>query len=117
MLAECAERRIDCVYVNVDVSATRSVAALQARQALFVDVRVTFGGEVAEVSRGLHAVDDGMRARPAVETDVAALTAIASASHRDTRFYADSHFASGDCDRLHETGSSAAATDTPTRCS
>jgi dTDP-4-amino-4,6-dideoxy-D-galactose acyltransferase len=103
VLAECAERQIDCVYINVDVSDTKSVAALQAGHALFVDARVTLGGDVAAVSVGMRGSDDGMQARPAVEADMAALTAIASTSHRETRFYADSHFAVTACDRLYET--------------
>jgi dTDP-4-amino-4,6-dideoxy-D-galactose acyltransferase len=40
--------------------------------------------------------------RPATLTDIPALKRIASSSHRETRFYADRHFAVEQCNRLYE---------------
>jgi dTDP-4-amino-4,6-dideoxy-D-galactose acyltransferase len=100
--AECVAESIDCVYVLADVADTESIRALQENRAYMADARVTFGAEVAaaigvERSSGIsHAV------RPAVDSDIPALVSIAAVSHRDTRFYADRHFATARCDSLYQ---------------
>ena len=95
--AECAARGIDCAYILVDVVDTESIASLQETGAYFADARVTFGKfQNAAPAAG------AARVRPAAEADIPALKRIASASHRDTRFYADGHFDRARCDRLYE---------------
>jgi dTDP-4-amino-4,6-dideoxy-D-galactose acyltransferase len=116
LLIECAAMSVDCAYVLVDVADTDSSAALQRAGAYFADVRVTFGtsleGAAPSVRGAARRADDGRGRRSgegkacavrlATENDVAALTRIASSSHRDTRFYADPHFDVSRCDRLYE---------------
>jgi dTDP-4-amino-4,6-dideoxy-D-galactose acyltransferase len=88
--------------VLADVADTESISALQQSRAYMADARVTFGADVGtgigfqSFSGGAHAV------RPAIDSDIPALASIAAVSHRDTRFYADRHFAAERCDRLYQ---------------
>jgi dTDP-4-amino-4,6-dideoxy-D-galactose acyltransferase len=100
LAAECEARGIDGVYILVDASDTESTANVQQTGAFLADVRVTFGTEVEAASTPL--ADGGHeQIRAATPADVAALAQIAGVSHRDTRFYADTHFDSARCDRLY----------------
>lgn len=102
ILAECKADGIDCVYVLADVADTESIRALQENRAYMADARVTFGAEVG-TGIGLEAASGGANVvRPATDTDIPALASIAAVSHRDTRFYADRHFAVERCDRLYK---------------
>jgi len=102
ILTECRAGGIDCVYVLADVADGESVNALQQNRAYMADARVTFGADMGKgiglppASGGAHVV------RPAIDSDIPALAGIASVSHRDTRFYADRHFAVDRCDRLYQ---------------
>lgn len=97
--AECAADSIDCVYVLADVADTESICALQENRAYMADARVTFaadmGVEIRFDAAPRHIV------RPAIDSDIPALASIAAVGHRDTRFYADRHFATERCDRLY----------------
>ena len=102
ILAECRAEGIDCVYVLADVADTESIRALQENRAYMADARVTFGAD-ASTGIGFEAASGGGHAvRPAVDSDVPALASIAAVSHRDTRFYADGHFAAERCDHLYQ---------------
>jgi dTDP-4-amino-4,6-dideoxy-D-galactose acyltransferase len=97
---ECAESGIDCVYILVDVADTESIAAVQGKGAYLADVRVTFTREIGAPESQIPNPES--RVRPATLTDIPALKRIASCSHRETRFYADRHFAVEQCNRLYE---------------
>lgn len=67
-----------------------------------VDVRVTLACALTEHHRATR--ESGQdNIRPARDADIAALRAIARVSHRDSRFYFDSHFLEPDCNALYET--------------
>jgi TDP-D-fucosamine acetyltransferase len=102
LVIECEARDIECVYVLVDASDTDSIINLQQIHARLTDVRVTFGAAVHQPAESPTLDRSGVRVRPAADSDIAALTRIASVSHRDTRFYADRHFSPERCDRLYE---------------
>jgi dTDP-4-amino-4,6-dideoxy-D-galactose acyltransferase len=103
LAVECEARDIECVYVLVDASDTESIISLQQLQAHLTDIRVSFEAAVPRDVETAAFDRSGVLVRPAVSSDIAALTRIASVSHRDTRFYADRHFAPERCDRLYET--------------
>jgi dTDP-4-amino-4,6-dideoxy-D-galactose acyltransferase len=96
--AYCAAERIDCVYFLADAADAAASAAAQAGGFRFVDVRVT----LERSTKGLAKMEARDVRRFRLE-DGPALRAIAAVSHRDSRFYADSHFPSAACDRLYET--------------
>jgi hypothetical protein len=87
MLEWCGSRRVDCLYFlcPIDDPATQRLLAEHAFQS--VGIRVTLsrsaGADSGRVSGQL---------RPATSEDIPRLRAIASVSHRDTRFHADGHF-------------------------
>jgi dTDP-4-amino-4,6-dideoxy-D-galactose acyltransferase len=102
LAAECAERRIECVYILIDPSDTESIVSLNRGQAFFADVRLTFGMPIAASPPASSRCQD-TRVRPAKPSDVPMLRTLATASHRHTRFQADPHFPAGSGDRLYET--------------
>jgi dTDP-4-amino-4,6-dideoxy-D-galactose acyltransferase len=102
LVVECEARDIECVYVLVHASDTDSIINLQQMRAHFTDIRVTFGAPVPQPVESSSMEGSPVRVRPAAGSDIAALTRIASVSHRDTRFYADTHFSPERCDRLYE---------------
>ena len=102
LAAECVTRSIDCVYVLIDAGDTESIRNLQQSRAYLADIRVTFGTQVAGAVKATLRPSKEHGVRPAVEADIPALARLASMSHRDTRFYADSHFDTASCDRLYE---------------
>ena len=102
VIAECGTEGIDCVYILADVADTESIRALQEQRAYMADVRVTFGLELAAAIRVQAPSSGATNVRLAIESDLQALARIASVSHRDTRFYADKHFAIERCDRFYQ---------------
>jgi dTDP-4-amino-4,6-dideoxy-D-galactose acyltransferase len=101
-IAECRARQIDCVYILVGVADTDSIRALQDGRAYLADVRMTLGAGIDAAIGSAAPPEGAARVRPAREPDIPALARIASVSHRDTRFYADGHFAAEQCDRLYQ---------------
>jgi ribosomal protein S18 acetylase RimI-like enzyme len=102
MRSECAAGQIECVYILLDGSDNESINNLRETRASLVDIRVTFGADVRSAGGPESVSRPAIRVRPAIGSDVPGLTHIATTSHRDTRFYADKHFASEQCDRLYE---------------
>ena len=100
LIAASDAQHIDCVYVLADVADTDSIAALQRAGAYFTDVRVTFGTALDAPAPIRHGAAGAVR--PASAADIPILTRIAARGHRDTRFYADSHFDPALCNRLYE---------------
>jgi dTDP-4-amino-4,6-dideoxy-D-galactose acyltransferase len=101
LLAECRAQGIDCVYVLAATDDDATMTAMIRAGALLVDTRVTCG----RASPGLTASSangESPTVRPARGSDLPGLKAIASRSHRGTRFYADPHFDRQRCDRLYE---------------
>lgn len=98
-VAWCREQRVDCCYLRSDADDIATLRSAGEEGFRFVDVRMTLDCELAELST--FQAHDGIRtARPA---DIPELRAIASYNHRNTRFYADEHFARERCDELYAT--------------
>lgn len=93
----CRRERVDCAYLMLDVDDQAGCDAAHAGGFRLVDVRVTL-----ESGRVDDAVVEPGLIRTAVESDIAALKAIARVSHRATRFYADGRFPLDRCDALYE---------------
>ena len=91
----CRERGIRCAYLLVDAGDALSLRLAGESEFRTVDVRVT----LTAAREGRPLTFDGV-VRPANESDVPALVAIARSAHRDSRFYADGHFDSARCDDL-----------------
>jgi dTDP-4-amino-4,6-dideoxy-D-galactose acyltransferase len=96
--AECAARRIACVYILISPSDTESVVALTRAGALAVDVRLVFAATLTGAAPPRAA---GARIRAAAAADLPHLERIAAAVHHDTRFHADPHFARERCMQLY----------------
>jgi dTDP-4-amino-4,6-dideoxy-D-galactose acyltransferase len=100
--AWCVSQQVRCVYVLVDASDTMSIRAADTARFGLVDIRMTltrsFGGAVSHGS-----LARGIRVRGNAPSDLPALRAIARVSYRQSRFYADAHFARQQCDALYET--------------
>ena len=98
MLEWCGSRRVDCLYFLclIDDPATQRLLAEHAFQS--VGIRVTLSRSAGAESRRASG-----QLRPATSEDIPRLRAIASASHRDTRFHADGHFDAARCDELYAT--------------
>jgi len=98
MLEWCGSRRIDCLYFlcPVDDGATQRLLTDHAFQS--VGVKVTLSRSVGSDSGRVSG-----QFRPATSDDIPRLRAIATVSHRDTRFYADGHFDPARCDELYAT--------------
>ena len=101
LAAECADRAIACVYLQIHPSDSDSVVSLTRKGAIFADIRLTFEGAVAP--REHPPLPPDAVVRRATAADAARLKALASTSHRLSRFYADPHFPDECCDRLYET--------------
>jgi len=100
LAAECADRAIACVYLQVHPADRDSVVSLTRKGAIFADIRLTYDGPAAPLD---HAPPPGTIIRYATDADIPQLRTLAAVSHRVTRFYADPHFSESRCDRLYET--------------
>jgi dTDP-4-amino-4,6-dideoxy-D-galactose acyltransferase len=95
----CREQRVDCCYLRSDADDIVTQRSAGDEGFRFVDVRMTLDCELAETTTS--EAHDGIRtARPA---DIPELRTIATYNHRNTRFYADEHFARERCDELYAT--------------
>jgi dTDP-4-amino-4,6-dideoxy-D-galactose acyltransferase len=97
--AWCREQSVDCLYLLVGADDVATLRAAGDRGFRFVDVRMTYAIELSSA----RAASESAPIRAARESDVAALRAIAAASHTDSRFYADGRFARERCDELYAT--------------
>jgi dTDP-4-amino-4,6-dideoxy-D-galactose acyltransferase len=91
--------RVDCLYFLAQSGDCETVPAVEDAGFRLVDVRVELGRAAAAP----EPVCAGSSIRPAREGDVPALRGLAAVNHRDSRFYADRHFARGRCDQLYAT--------------
>jgi dTDP-4-amino-4,6-dideoxy-D-galactose acyltransferase len=98
MLEWCRADRIECLYVLTDAEDVPTLHALEDAGGRNVDVRLTFDCKPTDK---LHAPSP--KVRPHRESDVGPLRAIASASHVNSRFYADGHFPLARCNELYAT--------------
>ena len=99
----CADHGIDCVYILLDAADASSIATAQDGGARFIELRTTFEAPL-QASADLAGLPDGEgEIRPAAQRDLPAMRALAAASHRDTRFYADPHFETHRVDLLYQT--------------
>lgn len=91
----CAENRVACLYYLCPSSERDSARLACGRGFECVDVRVDLETEPS------NADGRGGSVRLFQPGDLAALRAIARASHTDSRFYADPRFPRAACDRLY----------------
>lgn len=100
--AWCQAQAVDCVYFWAAADDAETVSIAEANQFHLVDIRMTFQKQLEPDSvLTVASRDDAMRL--STPADVPFLKAIARASHRDSRFYYDSHFPRDRCDALYET--------------
>ena len=91
----CRAHGIRCAYLLVDADDASTLRLAGESGFRTVDVRVT----LTAARDGRPTTFAGM-VRPAAESDVPALAAIARTAHHDSRFYADGHFDSIRCDDM-----------------
>jgi dTDP-4-amino-4,6-dideoxy-D-galactose acyltransferase len=97
-VVELARREgVDCLYYLIDPRAELTSQSATRAGFQLVDVRLTLEGPVPAAGVAVPGV------RSARPEDVPGLRAIASSSHRDSRFYADEHFPRERCDALYAT--------------
>lgn len=98
----CNEESIDCLYFLADGDDELTVRLAELRGFRFVDIRITLDTVVDGGGRSRRHLPRGSIRQSAAE-DLPALQAIARVSHRQSRFYFDSSFASEQCDALYGT--------------
>jgi dTDP-4-amino-4,6-dideoxy-D-galactose acyltransferase len=92
----CADRQIHCLYFLARADDAQTTRLAEDQDYRLVDVRLVFERKLAEAP-------PASTTRPAQPGDLPALKKIARTSYRDTRFYFDTRFPPGACDRLYET--------------
>lgn len=99
--AWCTDQQVECAYLLVEPADQPTLDLAAASGYRLVDLRVTLDLDgPALASHAARPPAPGVR--PAADTDIPALKAIARVSHRDTRFYADPRFDRARCDDLYE---------------
>jgi GNAT superfamily N-acetyltransferase len=98
VMAWCAKEKVKGLYYLCPAEERESARWASRHGFECVDVRVEFEKRLV----GWTAANTPSQVRLAKPADIAALKAIARTSHRDTRFYADPHFAQEASDRLYE---------------
>jgi len=96
----CHEQRVECAYLFVD---SRDQALLDAACGggfRLVDVRLTL--KASARNSIVSELPDDVRLRASRESDVDALSRIATNAHHDTRFYIDGRFGRARCDALYQ---------------
>lgn len=101
LVAWCAAEQIECLYLLADSDDVQTVRIAEENGFRFVDIRLTL--ERKSVDSSALAPSGPAIVRPSRASDIPELKAIASASHHDTRFYADGHFSDDLCDFFYET--------------
>lgn len=91
------ENRVDCLYLLVDAEHQSTIRLAEQHGFALVDLRIEL---VAPIHPNLEARPSGT-IRPACDDDLPRLTAIARASHHNTRFYVDGRFDRARCDELY----------------
>src|ERR1700737_4441617 len=98
----CRSQRTDCLYFLADPDDPETVLVAEENDFRLVDIRVTLGRSLDLIpSEGQRPFAGRIRLCKA--EDIPALRSIARLSHRDSRFYYDSHFPISACDSLYET--------------
>jgi dTDP-4-amino-4,6-dideoxy-D-galactose acyltransferase len=91
---------IDCLYFLANSNDSTSVRSAESLGFQLVDIRMTLERSLDEIG---PRDNDTEIIRPARESDIPTLKAIAKISHHDSRFYYDNHFAEASCEGLYET--------------
>jgi len=95
----CDSQRIDCLYFLADSADAETVNLAEDAGFHLVDVRVTLGRE----RTGWESDPAPGGVRPFQPEDLPWLRALASVSHRDSRFYYDKNLPQALCDALYAT--------------
>jgi dTDP-4-amino-4,6-dideoxy-D-galactose acyltransferase len=93
-----ARSQIECLYFRCSSTDSQSIALAERHGFDLVDIRVTLERQSANSLGFSEANLPVVKARP---EQVAQLQAIARLSHKDSRFYQDSHFDATRCDELY----------------
>ncbi len=94
---------VDCLYYRVAADAPDAVQAAEAAGFRLVDIRVTLGRRLDPDGLPPAGAGRPVALRTASPGDVEALSRIARASHRGTRFYNDPRFPDDRCGALYAT--------------
>jgi dTDP-4-amino-4,6-dideoxy-D-galactose acyltransferase len=106
LLSWCAAESIDCLYFLAAADDETTVRLAEDNQFRFVDIRLTFERQLADIAPVSETEDSRDSQKPirlSTPDDVPALRSIARASHLDSRFYFDAGFPAHLCDLLYET--------------
>lgn len=97
----CRERAIAGLYFLADSSDATTIRLAESNGYELTDIRVTL--ETSVHTPPETAPPAGVCIRLCRDDDIQALREIARVSHRDSRFYFDSHFPKNACDNLYQT--------------
>lgn len=104
------DHKIECVYFLAESGDPPTVSLAEDHGFRFVDVRMTLTHTLLSVPL-VPTPPLGVQIRPYAPSDIGELRAIASRSHRDSRFYADPRFTMARANALYETWIERACTD------
>lgn len=102
ILTWCDSQVIDCIYFLADPDDGGTIRLAEDNGFHFADIRVTLERQLDNVVFTEESRFEGS-IRLCVPGDVPTLRTIAGVSHRDSRFYYDSHFPRPLCNALYET--------------
>ncbi len=102
ILEWCRARHIDCLYFLGGADDVNTVRLAEDSGFRLVDIRMTLERQLDGV-RPAHGAGHEGTIRVCAPGDVPLLRSIASAAHRDSRFYSDSNFPRELCDALYAT--------------
>jgi dTDP-4-amino-4,6-dideoxy-D-galactose acyltransferase len=97
----CERNSIHCLYLLADATDPQTIRQAEENRFHLVDIRMTLSRKLSEPAPPSERLAAGT-VRSATAADVEPLKLIARESHRDSRFYADPHFATEQCDKLYE---------------
>jgi dTDP-4-amino-4,6-dideoxy-D-galactose acyltransferase len=96
-LSWCRAEKVRCLYFLARIDDEETILLAERNAFQLVDVRITMERSLPAPNYSTGPV------RPFRSGDLEALRAIAATSHRDTRFYHDSHFPKQLCSALYQT--------------
>ena len=94
------KNQIKCVYFLCEATDVGSIVLAEQHGFHLADIRMTLE---TSLSAGRIGTGEILPVRRATSEQTEALKAIARSSHKETRFYQDSHFEPARCDALYET--------------
>ncbi len=98
----CRQEQVMCLYYEADINDPLSIHLAESNGFKLVDVRVTLGIDL-RCDMFNDSIDpvEGLVIRPFKREDIPALELIAKESCRSSRYYFDTEFPRGTCERLY----------------